>query len=169
MPLALVLVVVGLEVLCELVEGVVGEVSVEILLGGEVEGVGRGGEAGESFLVDVDAQRVPTGDADIDPHIELEAVGQERVVDVFTHDDAVLLLLQYLLGRVGQPDALALRAVVRLDDVPPLALLLLGVVGEHAGLVGQDEGLGEEVVLALEAVLHLGQILQHQVFPSQLK
>ena len=75
-------------------------------------------------------------------------------MNVLADDDAVLLLLEYLFVRVGKPNALALRTVVRLYYVPPLALLLLGVVGEHAHLVGQDEGLWEEVVLPREAVLH---------------
>ena len=75
-------------------------------------------------------------------------------MNVLADDDAVLLLLEYLFVRVGKPNALALRTVVRLYYVPPLALLLLGVVGEHAHLVGQDEGLREEVVLPREAVLH---------------
>ena len=36
---------------------------------------------------------------------------------------------------VGQPYTLPLRAVVRLDDVPTLLLLFLGVVDEDACLI----------------------------------
>lgn len=76
-------------------------------------------------------------------------------MDVLTDNDAILLLLQYLFMRIGEPDALALRAVVRLDDIPPLLLLFLSAIDEDAGLVGQDEGLREEAVLSRKSVLHL--------------
>jgi len=55
------------------------------------------------------------GDKHIDPHVELEAPHQHGVADVFL-DDHVPLLLE-LAGVVGEIDALALAAILGLDDV----------------------------------------------------
>ena len=82
-------------------------------------------------------------------------------MDVLANNDAVLLLLQNLFIRIGKPYSLSLRAIMRLYYIPPLLLLLLCVVDEDADLVGQDEGLGKEVVFSGEAMLHLRQVLEH--------
>jgi hypothetical protein len=159
--LALILVVVCLKILSIFVERVIGKMRVQIFFGGEVEGVGRSSESRQSLLIDINPQGVPAGDSDIDPHIEFESVGQQGAMNVLADNDALFLFLQNFLCRIGQPDAFTLGAIVRFDYVPMFFLLFLCIVHEHAGLVGQDEGLGEEVVLSLETVLHLGQVLEH--------
>lgn len=56
---------------------------------------------------------------------------------------------------------------MRLHNVPLCHILLfLGVVNEGRGLIGQDVGIGEEIVMSWMLALHLGEVLQHEVFPS---
>lgn len=154
--LALIDIVVGLKVLAEFVEGVVGEVGKQVLLGGEIVRVRNCGKPSQSIFIDIDPKGVPAGDTNVDSHIELQPPSQQGTVNVLAHHNALLLLLQDLLVRTGQPNALALRTVMRLDDVPMLLLLLGGIFSEHADLAREDEGLGEEVVLSGEAMLHFG-------------
>jgi hypothetical protein len=75
---------------------------------------------------------------------------------ILAHHYAILLLLQYLLDRVGQPNTLSLRTIVRFNNIPAFSFGLLSLFSEYADFVGQNESLWVEVVLAWEAMLHFG-------------
>ena len=95
-PLGALAVLLRLAVLHEflgvLIDAEIGEVdeSFADVLGLDVVLVG--GEAGESLLEHVDAQRVVAGDQDVDTQVVLEVVYEVRVADVLRHQDVLLVL-----------------------------------------------------------------------------
>jgi len=105
------------EVFVELVDAIVGEVDVHIL-GSTLAGVflGLTGLAHQSFIVQLDPQRIPGRYNHLESNIEFVVVNEKRVVDLLT-DDHLTLVLQ--IGRfVGQKYALALRPVTRFHNEP---------------------------------------------------
>lgn len=76
-------------------------------------------------------------------------------MDVLADNDALFLLLEDLLGTVGNPDALALGLVVWLHDVPLAGFLFLRVVDESRCFIRQDIRDREEVVVTRMLIFHL--------------
>lgn len=52
----------------------------------ELGGVGLGGESGEAFLVDVDAQWLVRGHHNVDSQVKLVTVNEEWIGDVARND-----------------------------------------------------------------------------------
>ncbi len=90
----------------------------EVFFAGGVEWVVGGGEPCQAVLENVDSQRIVTGNANVDTHVEFEAINQQRIVNVLTDHHWLLLFLQDLFRLVREPDAFALRLVARFYDVP---------------------------------------------------
>lgn len=82
--------------LAGLVDGIVGEmyeVVLEVFLPRPL--IVLSGKARQSLLVDVDPQRVAAVNQHVDAHIELQAIDQQRVIDVELHNtDLPLQLLE---------------------------------------------------------------------------
>mmetsp|Transcript_46818 Transcript_46818/g.130386 ORF Transcript_46818/g.130386 Transcript_46818/m.130386 type:complete len:231 (+) Transcript_46818:989-1681(+) len=73
------------EVTAELVDGIIGEVAVgvfEVLFRGAIWFRGK---SRQPFPIDVNAKRVIRSDEDINPHIKLQILDQQRVVNVAGH------------------------------------------------------------------------------------
>ena len=134
------------------------------------------------------------GDQNVEPHVELLAAHEERIVDVAGDDVGLLhqvrvehsLALPRPLLQLGQlvdeEDARALRLPARLHDPGGVGVLAV-LLHKHVVVRGQDEGRGDEVqiqVATLGALLGQGvalplevaavplDVLHHGVLPRQL-
>jgi len=169
------IVLILLESVVVLVDGVVGEVHVKIvhvILARRL--VLFCSEPCEGLLVDVDSQRVHSTKQSVYSQVVLEVVNQVGFVHVLL-DHCPLLLPCCLQDHVvvpAQEDAFALRLCFGLDDEgldfltgarPDFGVELLA---EVYSFTGQQPGLGEEIVLSWEGSLHPTEVARQVVFAS---
>lgn len=78
----------------------------------------------QPILVNVKSERVHTGQRHVDPQIELEAVDEEGIGDVLTHEYVRDFLVENHLDIICDVNSLALRGSIRLANVKFLAVAL---------------------------------------------
>lgn len=161
------------------VDRVVGQVHEEVLhipRGRLLVGLRR--EASQSFLVDVDSQRVDTVDKHVDPQVVLQVVHQVRRVQVvLDHPAPDPFLLMRLLDAThdrfhaaAEEYSLALRQAVWLHNESLAFLLcvpvcwLVKLIAEVDIVAREHPSLREEVELFLKCTLHAHQVPRQVVF-----
>ena len=102
-------------------------------------------KTGKTFLEHVDFEGVEGRDQNVNPHVELEAVHEQRVRHVLRNDVPRFAL--HLLPTANDFDASTAGSRVWFHDVHVLVVLLLSVQNEFAVVVGEQIGFGAEIEL----------------------
>lgn len=109
------------ELLIGLIDGIVCEVDeivLQVLLLSLL--VFLSGETGQALFVDVDADWIAAINEDVYPHVELQVIDEQWIIDVQLDDTCLTLKF---LNFSKQHDALALRRCFRLEDIDGLLFL----------------------------------------------
>ena len=106
-----------------------------------------GAEPGEALVTEVRPNGVEADDKDVDSEVKLDAVEEERFVEVALNDDFfVLERVGQFLELLEQADAVSLRADLRLRDVGGVRVsLLVGGEASRVLRIGQLERRRDEV------------------------
>ena len=149
---------VSLEGIRLLVDGVVGQVHIEVVKVALLRAlILLSSEPSKSFSEDKNSQRIDSVDQDVDPHIEFKTVNKVRLMHVPL---ANVLLASFHVDVVEvsrQIDAPALARSHWFDDES--LSLLFGELRFEVTCVGrQDPSFGKEVILVEEHFLHPLQV-----------
>jgi hypothetical protein len=142
-----------------LVDGVVGQMHVEVIqvaLGRQLVGLSR--KPHQSFVVEVYSERVSASNEHIDAQIELQSLEEQRVRHILLHH-AFLLLLQFrrVLREIYSPSLASRLGFHNKGFSEAASSGFSEVVVNLGGVVGEEEGAWEEVVVEGELILHASE------------
>ena len=124
--------------------------------------VGFGGETGEAFFVNEDAQRINASQHHINPQIKLQLINQQRTRYILLRHKPLIQI--NILPTIHQKNPLSLRRRLRLQYKSPL-LPLIKLKLKIREFGRQDPGLGEKVIGLRETSLKSGEIVGEVIFP----
>lgn len=155
-----------LEALCLLVDGVVGQVHLQVAeVSAQRALVELGGKPGEALFVDEAPEWPHASHQKVYPQVKLQAIDQQWLVQVLLRH--IVLALDQPVVVSGQEDALALAVVLWLDD-ERLRLPTVELLFEAFRVVRQHPCLREEGELFWQESLQLCQISCKKVLSREL-
>mmetsp|Transcript_49956 Transcript_49956/g.119196 ORF Transcript_49956/g.119196 Transcript_49956/m.119196 type:complete len:228 (+) Transcript_49956:843-1526(+) len=128
------------------------------------------GQAYQAFFIDVDLQGIKGGDHNVEAQIELEAIDQQRPVNVALHHPRPLqklLLRRRSNGGVKEADALAATEVDGLPD-PQRSWVLLTSLGPGSAILRQAKPRRHDAAFFGKLPLHPVNVLGEKILPAQL-
>ena len=126
-----------------------------------------GCEAGETLLVDIDAQRVNAVDKRVDSEVELQVVNQVGLGHVALGNELIPLTQVNVLKLANQINAAPLTHVHRLDD-EGFVLLFCELKLQISHILGQNPSFRVKLVVSFVLLAHAVEVLCKVVLAGQL-